>query len=208
MLEYLNDIIFWLVNTIGRLGYPGIFFLMFLESTFFPLPSELIIPPAAYLAAQGKMNIFLIVALGIMGNIFGALFNYFLSIKLGRPLIIKMLKSVGLGEKSYQKTEYYFKEHGEISTFIGRLIPGIRHYISMPAGLARMDLKKFIVFTAIGCGIWDTILAFIGYYIGYNQGLIMKYSNQVLFYMLIFIVMLLFFYIWWYKKWKKKSTKK
>jgi membrane protein DedA with SNARE-associated domain len=199
-MQWLNDVVMWIVHAVGTVGYPGIFLLMFLESTFFPLPSEIIIPPAAYLASQGQMNIFAIIILGTVGNLAGALFNYYLSIKLGRPLIKRMLGYLHFGERSYEIAEHYFREHGEISTFIGRLIPGVRHFISMPAGLARMNITRFTIFTLLGAGIWITILAWIGYYIGNNQQLITQYSNQILVYIALAIAVVLVLYIWWYKK--------
>jgi len=210
MIKALDSIVEWIVNVVGALGYTGIFTLMFLESTFFPFPSEVVIIPAAYLAAKGQMNLFLVIFMGILGSIAGALFNYYLAVKLGRPLILKLINKFGryvfMTEKAYHKTEKYFRTHGEISTFIGRLIPGIRQIISLPAGLARMNKTKFVVFTGLGAGIWVTILAIIGYFIGSNQALIEQYVNRSIFYMIIFSVFLVFLYIWWYKRKKLKNN--
>lgn len=203
-MEALNSIVNWIISVIGALGYPGIFILMFLESTFFPFPSEVVIIPAAYLASKGQMNLFLVIFMGILGSIAGALFNYYLAIKLGRPLIIKLINKFGkyffITEKAYHKTEGYFRQHGEISTFIGRLIPGIRQIISLPAGLAQMNKTKFIIFTGLGAGIWVTILALIGYFIGANQAMIEQYVNKSLMYIIIFSVLIIFFYVWWHKR--------
>ena len=204
MIEILDSVVSWIVKVAAALGYPGIFILMFLESTFFPFPSEVVIIPAAYLAAQGQMNLFLVIFMGILGSIAGALFNYYLAVKLGRPLILSLIKRFGkyvfITEKAYNKTGGYFRTHGEISTFIGRLIPGIRQIISLPAGLARMNKAKFVVFTGLGAGIWVVILAVIGYFIGSSQELIEQYLNRSLFYIIIFSIIIIFFYVWWYKR--------
>jgi len=208
-MQALDSLITWIVNIVGALGYPGIFILMFLESTFFPFPSEVVIIPAAYLASQGQMSLTLVIIMGIAGSIAGALFNYWLAIKLGRPLILSSINKFGkyvfLKEKAYFKTEKYFREHGEISTFIGRLIPGIRQIISLPAGLARMNRAKFILFTGLGAGIWVVVLALIGYFIGENQKLIKQYTNQSLIYILGACVLIIFLYVWWHKR-KKLSN--
>lgn len=205
MLEIIDSIVQLVVSVVSQLGYAGIFVMMFLESSFFPFPSEVVIPPAAYLAAQGEMNLAMVIIMGIAGSIAGALFNYFLSIRLGRPLILKFGKYFGLTEHAYEKSEKYFRKHGEISTFVGRLIPGIRQYISLPAGLARMNIPRFVFFTGLGAGIWVVVLAVIGYLIGDNQELIKKYSQESLVYILGFIVVIILAYVWWHKRQKLKE---
>ena len=209
-MEWLDGIVAWLVAVVGQMGYVGVFVLMFLESTFFPFPSEVIIIPAAYLAAQGQMNIFFVVLFGILGSIAGALFNYYLAVKLGRPLMLGTIRRFGkyvfFSEKTYFKTEKYFREHGEVSTFVGRLIPGIRQIISLPAGLARMNVAKFIVFTGLGAGIWVVILALIGYFIGANQALIEQYLNKTLIYLIGFCLLVVFCYVWRYKRKKLREN--
>lgn len=131
----MEAIVNWIVETIGRLGYAGIVCLMALESSFFPFPSEVVMTPAGYLAHQGEMNLVAVILLGIVGSLAGAYFNYSIAWYLGRPFIIRFGKYVGITEKKFSKVESYFEEHGEITTFIGRLIPGIRQIISFPAGL-------------------------------------------------------------------------
>ena len=182
--------ILFLVNSIGALGYPGIFILMFLESSFFPFPSEVVMIPAGYLAYQGKMNLILVIVIGVLGSIAGAWFNYFLAERLGRKLILKFLK-----EHHLKMVEDFFEKHGPISTFNGRLIPVIRQYISFPAGLARMNPLKFTVYTTAGAGIWVTILVFLGYFIGQNQVLIHQYLNEITIITLIAITILTIGYI-------------
>ena len=176
----MHELINWLVQTIGALGYPGIFLLMAMESSVIPIPSEVVMPPAGYLAQQGQMNIFVAILCGTLGSLVGAYANYFAAHYLGRPLVLKYGKYVWITEEKFAKVETFFKEHGEVSTFIGRLLPVVRHLISLPAGLAGMNHLKFSLYTLLGAGIWVTILTYIGYFIGANQDLIMKYSHQAL----------------------------
>jgi membrane protein DedA with SNARE-associated domain len=184
----LNTLIAWLVEVVGTLGYPGIIILMALESSFFPFPSEVVMIPAGYLAYNGEMNIVLVIVFGILGSILGALFNYYLAIKLGRPALHKWGKWLFLPEHRFLQVELFFKSHGEISTFIGRLIPGIRQYISFPAGLSRMNLTHFIFWTSAGAGIWMTILALIGYFVGGNEELVTEWSKTATFWIIIICV--------------------
>jgi len=198
MISY-KTIILFLVNSIGTLGYLGIFVLMFLESSFFPFPSEIVIIPAGYLAYQGKMNLILIILIGTLGSIGGAWFNYFLADKFGRKLLLKLLK-----ESHLKKVEVFFKRHGHISTFNGRLIPVIRQYISFPAGLAKMNPLKFTLYTTLGSAIWVTILTFLGYFLGQNQVLIHKYLKEITIITLIIITIFTIIYIY-IKKTKKPA---
>ncbi|HEX9727672.1 MAG TPA: DedA family protein [Gemmatimonadales bacterium] len=166
--HWFSGLISWLTETIFALGYPGITALMALESSFFPFPSEVVLPPAGYLAAQGRMNAWLALGSGVLGSVLGALFNYFLAVKLGRPLLHRYHRYLLIKETSLDRAEAFFRRHGEISTFVGRLVPVIRQYISLPAGLARMRLDLFAVYTALGAGIWCAILTWIGWYLGSN----------------------------------------
>ena len=168
----IQHLVTWLVETVGTLGYPGIVLLMGLESSFFPFPSEVVLPPAGFLAAKGDMNGFGVLAAGIAGSIGGALLNYFLAVRLGRPLLHRYARYVLIKEKSLDRAESFFRRHGEISTFVGRLVPVIRQLISLPAGLARMEMGKFILYTTAGAGIWCTILTYIGWYLGRNAELL------------------------------------
>src|SRR5512144_1383984 len=170
----------WLVQTIGAMGYPGIFLLMAMESSVIPIPSERVMPPAGYLARQGGMSIWAAIIMGTAGSLVGAYANYYAAHYLGRPLLLKYGKYVWITEEKFAKVEQYFKNHGEVSTFIGRLFPVVRHLISLPAGLANMNQWKFSLYTLAGAGLWVTVLTWIGYFIGANQELIMKYSHQAL----------------------------
>ncbi len=196
----MQKIVSFIVASIFKLGYPGIIALMFLESSFFPFPSEVVIPPAGYLASQGKMNLVIVIFCGIAGSVLGALFNYYIALLWGRKFILKYGKYVFFDEKKLNKCEVFFENHGHISTFIGRLLPGIRQYISFPAGLAKMNLFLFIIFTALGAGIWVVILAYIGYWVGNNKELIAKYSHIATISLLLFCIFLVIFYLTKLKK--------
>lgn len=191
----MQEAITWLVMTIGAMGYPGIFLLMAMESSVIPIPSELVMPPAGYLAQQGDMNAVLAVLCGTAGSLVGAYANYFAAHYLGRPLILKYGKYVWITEEKFATVETFFHKHGEISTFIARLLPVIRHLISLPAGLAGMHHWKFSLYTVLGAGLWCTILTMIGYVIGRNQQLILQYSHHALIGAVIFSAILIAVYV-------------
>ena len=157
----------WLLN---NLTYPNILLLMLLESTVVPVPSELVVAPAAFNAASGQLNVFLIVLFATIGAVIGASINYFVALYVGRPVIYRFANSRWgkmclLSQEKVEKSERYFDRHGVAATLTGRLIPGIRHLISLPAGLARMNYGKFVLYTAIGAGVWHSILAALGWYL-------------------------------------------
>jgi len=167
MIEIIETVFEWYM---GHLNYFTIGFLMMIESSFIPFPSEIVIPFAAYKAAQGDLNIFLVVVAGTIGALIGALVNYAIGYYLGRPLIHKLADSrIGrlllLSEEKVIHAEEYFVKNGKSSTLVGRLVPGIRQLISIPAGLAKMNMADFLLYTAIGAGAWNIILAVIGYYL-------------------------------------------
>jgi membrane protein DedA with SNARE-associated domain len=167
-----ETIVVWITETIFRLGYPGILLLMALESSFFPFPSEVVLPPAGYLAAQGRMNAWLAFAAGTAGSLVGAIFNYYIAVWLGRPLLHRYSKYLLIREESLDRAEAFFRRHGEISMFVGRLVPVIRQLISLPAGLARMRVDLFAFYTALGAGIWCAVLTAIGWFVGKNAGIV------------------------------------
>ena len=155
---------------LSSLTYPVIFFLMLLESTVIPVPSELVVSPAAYHAASGEMNIWLIILFATLGADCGATINYIAGKYLGRPIIYKFANSKWghrclLNQKKVEQSEAYFNNHGKLATLTGRLVPGIRHLISIPAGLAKMNYWSFLLFTTIGAGVWNIILAGLGWYL-------------------------------------------
>ena len=155
---------------LDNLNYWTITLLMAIESSFIPFPSEIVVPPAAYKAAAGELNIYLVVLFATLGANIGALVNYYLAMWIGRPLIYKFASSrIGhmclIDEASVMKAEKFFDDNGRISTFVGRLVPAVRQLISIPAGLARMKLATFLLYTTLGAGLWNIILAVIGYYL-------------------------------------------
>ena len=160
----------WISSLLGNLNYGTILLLMLLESTVIPVPSELVVAPAAYHAASGNLNVFLVVLFATIGADIGASINYFVALYVGRPVIYKFANSKWgkmclLNQEKVEKSERYFDSHGIVATLTGRLIPGIRHLISLPAGLARMNYWKFLLYTTIGAGAWHTILAAMGWYL-------------------------------------------
>ena len=197
-----------------KLGYTGIIAFMLLESSFFPFPSEIIMIPAGVLAAQGGMDPWLAIACGIFGSWLGALLNYYLAVWLGRPVLQKYGKYVLMPPHRFAKVEKFFVNHGEISTFTGRLIPGVRQYISFPAGLSRMNMFRFLLFTGLGAGIWVAILVWIGYAAGMQldkidyesiENLWHQYSTQITIGLLVFCAVLIGIYILWWRGRKKKG---
>lgn len=176
MLHELAQI---LVDLIFDWGYLGIFIMMTIESSFIPFPSEIVLIPAGYLASQGEMSISMIMISALGGSMVGAFINYYLALTLGRKILIKYGKYFFIKEQTLEKMEDFFAKHGHISTFTGRLIPGIRQLISVPAGLARMNLAQFSFFTALGAGIWALILTLLGYFIGENETLINTYLREI-----------------------------
>lgn len=185
----------WLAQTIGALGYPGIFLLMAMESSVIPVPSELVMPPAGYLASQGEMSILISILCGTFGSLLGSYCMYFAAQFLGRPLILKYGRYVRITEDKLSKVERYFAQHGEISIFIARLLPVVRHLISLPAGLSRMNHARFTAYTFLGAGIWVTVLTYIGYFIGENRELVSQYSHKALIWVLIGSVVLVTVYV-------------
>jgi membrane protein DedA with SNARE-associated domain len=195
----MEEIILWLVKVIGDMGYVGIFLLMAMESSLFPVPSELVVPPAGYLASQGQMNIWLVIFFSTLGSLIGALFNYAIAYYLGRPWILRYGKYFLIPPEKFAKVESFFLRHGEISTFTGRLIIVVRHLISLPAGLSKMDLKRFIIFTLAGSLIWVSILAYIGYIVGNNMELVKSYYKQTVMGLVVIMAIVLAVYIIWHK---------
>lgn len=174
----------FILDLAGDWGYFGIVFLMAIESSFIPFPSEIVIPPAAYLAYQGTMNIYFVVLCGVLGSLIGATINYFLAMWLGRPLVYKIVEKKWarlflLSKKSVEKSENYFLKYGGISTFLGRLVPAVRQLISLPAGFVRMKFSSFLFFTALGSGFWVSILAALGYYFGAKQEVFELYYREI-----------------------------
>lgn len=160
----------WITSLLGNLNYGTVFFLMMLESTVIPVPSELVVSPAAYHAAGGNLNIWLVILFSTLGADLGATINYVVAYFVGRPVVYKFANSkLGhlflLNQQKVEKSEKYFYDHGMVATITGRLIPGIRHLISIPAGLAKMPYLWFLLYTTLGAGVWNCILAALGWYL-------------------------------------------
>ncbi len=203
--ELFDTVINWYM---GHINYGTITFLMAIESSFIPFPSEVIIPPAAWKAAQGELNIYLVVLFGTIGALIGALFNYYFALFLGRAIVYRFAESkVGrlmlLSREGVEKAEAYFVRHGKTSTLIGRLVPAIRQLISLPAGLARMKMKDFLLYTFIGSGIWNIILAVLGYSLYSQKELLHRYYTELSYGFLILGVGFAGYLA--YKFWKKKE---
>lgn len=198
--EFMQQLVLWSVNLVDAMGYIGVVFLMFLESSFFPWPSEMVMPQAGYLASQGKMNLIAVIVLGVIGSWLGALFNYFLAMKLGRPFFLKFGKHFFCPPDKFMLAEKFFHKHGDISTFTGRLIPVVRHLISIPAGLVRMSMTKFLFYTGTGAAIWVTILAVIGYVCGQEMALIKKHAHQATIAVIVGCVLIIGVYVWHHRR--------
>lgn len=181
-MELFHSLLDWYM---ANLNYFTVGLLMAIESTFLPLPSEIVVPFAAYKAAQGDLNILGVIFFGTIGALCGSLINYTLAFYLGRPLVYKFAGSkLGsiflLSKEKVEHAENYFIRNGKSSTFIGRLVPGVRHLISIPAGLAKMSLRDFMLYTFIGAGIWNIILAIIGFYMYEIREKIFPYLGHIL----------------------------
>jgi len=194
-MDWIHQAIAWLVDFVHHLGYFGIFLMTFVESTFVPIPAEVTMIPAGYLVQQGKMAFFPVLIAGIVGTVAGAYFNYWLAKKYGRDLFIRYGKYFMMTDAKLAKLERFFQKHGAISTFTGRLLPGIRHYISFPAGLAQMNVRSFFLYTALGGAIWMTVLVCLGYYIGENEDLAKKYLPMIKIGILVVMVAFGTFYV-------------
>ena len=203
----------WLLN---NLTYPNIFLLMLLESTVVPVPSELVVAPAAYHAASGGLNVFLVVLVATIGAAVGASINYVVALYVGRPVVYKFANSKWgkmclLNQEKVEKSERYFDEHGIVATLTGRLIPGIRHLISIPAGLARMNYWKFLLYTVIGAGVWHSILAALGWYLhavvpeDELDATIEKYNHYIVLGIIAIVVLVIAYFVVKHYRGKKTS---
>lgn len=204
VLESLSQLTIFFLEIISQFGYLGVFIGMAIESSFFPFPSEIILVPAGALVARGEMNFILVFLAGLFGTLIGATLNYLLALFLGRTAVDFLVQKYGkfffISEKKLRKADNYFEKHGEVITFVGRLIPGVRQLISLSAGFARMNFFKFVLFTALGAGIWTLILIYLGYFFGNNIELITLNLNITILFLLIFSAIILIIYFLWKKK--------
>src|SRR3989344_1794760 len=209
--EIFNQFVNYLVLVIGKLGYLGIFIGMTIESSFFPFTSEVVLIPAGILIYQGQMSFILVLIASLAGSLVGAFINYFLALYLGRALVENLVvrygKVVLLNKDKLEKADKYFEKHGDITTFVGRLIPVIRQLISLPAGFSKMNKLKFAVYTALGAGIWSTILIFMGYLFGNNIGIINKNLHLITILVLVICLFIVIFYLLIRRKRKRINNK-
>lgn len=205
--ELVSQVVSFVLYLIDSIGYLGIFLGMTIESSFFPFPSEIILIPAGALVAQGKMSFPLVLLMAVLGSLAGALINFLLALFLGRKVIDSLVSKYGrilfINQEKIKRADGYFKRHGEITTFVGRLIPVIRQLISLPAGFSKMSLFKFSFFTALGAGVWSLVLILLGYFFGSNSEWISNNLGLVTTLVAVFAVLILVIYILWYKKFKK-----
>lgn len=201
----MEEIAQWLVDIVRLFGYPGLFFMAFLESTFVPIPSEATVIPAGYLIHQGEMAFVPAITVSILGAVAGALFNYALAYYLGRRFFVAYGKYMFFGPDRMKQLDNFFASHGEISMLTGRLVPGVRHVIAFPAGLAHMNLKKFCIYTGIGGGLWMSILLLLGYLIGGNKALVKQNTPYVVAAAVVFAAFMIAGYVFRHLKAKKRA---
>ena len=180
----LNGIFNWALGLTADLGYWGVGILMTVESSFLPFPSEIVVPPAAYLASRGEMNVFIVVLAGVLGSVLGAVINYFLAVSLGRFVVYRLAghrlaKFIFISVDKLERAERYFLKNSNAATFFGRLIPVIRQLVSIPAGFCRMPFGRFVFLTAAGSFLWVAILAFLGYFVGASQEKLSLYYREL-----------------------------
>ena len=190
-----------LLHFAQEIGYWGVVFLMALESSFIPFPSEVVVPPAAYLAAQGKLNIWLVIGASVLGSLIGAVFNYFLAYYLGRPLIYRLAKTKAarfllIKPAQIERAESFFGRYDRGSTFFGRLVPVVRQLISLPAGFVKMPLFSFILYTFLGSTLWTLILSALGYFFGANEEIWKLYYTEISWGILVVAVVIALYFFW------------
>ena len=203
-VEFFEEIFKLILNFVQTFGYIGIFIMTFIESTFIPIPSEFTLIPAGYLIAKGDMHLAPVLLSSIVGTLLGSFINYFIAYHFGRKLFINYGKYFFLKSGQLLKIELFFNKYGVISTFFGRMLPGIKHFISFPAGLAKMNLKLFTLYTFLGSLIWLSFLLYLGHVIGTNEELISTYIKRFNI-TIIIIVIFIFLLLYVIKKFKKNN---
>ncbi len=207
----LERFLVWLVETISALGYPGIVALMAIESSVIPLPSELVMPPAGYLVAMGRMDAVLALGSCILGGLLGSFANYWIASRVGRWVFVRYGKWVLVSERSLERSERFFQRHGPIAVFVSRLFPVLRHLVSIPAGIARMPVGRFFVYTGAGAGIWGAVLMFIGWLIGkegrkLSHELVTTYTHRALMILIPAALLLVVGYVIWHRRRVRKAA--
>jgi membrane protein DedA with SNARE-associated domain len=203
VLELLKPLIEFITSFIGQLGYSGIFFLMILESALIPIPSEIIMPFSGFLSSTGRLDPFLVTLSGSLGNVVGSVLTYYLGIKAGRKVILKYGKYILFRKEHLEITENLFRRYGDKISFAGRLLPGIRTYVSLPAGIGKTDFKKFVIYSFAGSLVWNSMLVYVGMNLGRNWKNIEKYSVYL---DVAAVLSVAVFIVWFVYKTKRKSN--
>jgi len=206
MTEFFQGVIEWYM---ANINYWTITILMAIEGSFIPFPSEVVVPPAGWKAAQGELNIYLVIFFSTLGAFIGSMINYFLAISLGRPVIYSLAKTrlaafLNVSPEGVKKAEDYFNKNGKASVFIGRLVPAVRQLISIPAGLARMKLRDFMLFTFIAAGLWNVFLALLGYFLYSQKELLERYYTEGTIAIVVLGVLFVLYLV--YKGFKKRNS--
>jgi len=201
----LEGIFDWIIATVHQWGYAGIVIMMAVESTILPFPSEAALIPAGYLASQQKMDPVAAAICGAVGSLLGATLNYTVSMWLGRPVMERIGSYVGVTAERLDAADRYFASHGEITTFIGRLIPGIRHLISIPAGVARMNFARFALYTTLGAGMWSAVLVSLGYLAGQSEALWRPMLHKATLWLFGGVCVLVGVYVWRHRRQKARD---
>jgi membrane protein DedA with SNARE-associated domain len=202
IIEILRPIVEVITSIITTMSYPGIFFLMILESALIPIPSEIIMPFSGFLASTGKLNYIGVVLAGSFGNLVGSILTYYLGINVGRKVILKYGKYIFFKKEHLELTENLFNKYGDRVSFVGRLLPGIRTYVSLPAGIGKTKFTKFVIYTLAGSLIWNSMLTYVGMKLGSNWKNIDKYSIYLDIAAVLAIVV---FLIWFIYNTRRKS---
>jgi len=203
VLELLKPLIEFITSFIAQLGYSGIFFLMILESALIPIPSEIIMPFSGFLSSTGRLDPFLVTLSGSLGNVVGSVLTYYLGIKAGRKVILKYGKYILFRKEHLEITENLFRRYGDKISFAGRLLPGIRTYVSLPAGIGKTDFKKFVIYSFAGSLVWNSMLVYLGMNLGRNWKNIDKYSVYL---DVAAVLSVAVFIVWFVYKTKRKSN--
>ena len=203
VLELLRPLVEFITSFIAQLGYSGVFFLMILESALIPIPSEIIMPFSGFLSSTGRLDPLSVTLSGSLGNLVGSTLTYYLGIKVGRKFILKYGKYILFKKEHLETTENLFRRYGDKISFAGRLLPGIRTYVSLPAGIGKTDFKKFIIYTFAGSLIWNSMLMYVGMSLGRNWKNIDKYS---VYFDVAALLSVAVFTIWFVYKTKRKSN--
>lgn len=202
VIEFLKPLVEFIMSFIAQLGYTGIFFLMILESALIPIPSEIIMPFSGFLSSTGRLDPLLVTLSGSLGNLVGSVLTYYLGIKAGRKFILKYGRYILFKKEHLESTENLFERYGDRISFVGRLLPGIRTYVSLPAGIGKTNFTKFVAYTFAGSLIWNSMLTYVGMSLGSNWKNIDKYSTYLDVAALLAVAV---FVIWFVYKTKRKS---